>query len=334
MFSETIDSLSAVNKSNYNIPGITISDIQFQDDKRSVKIIPANIDTTITYNIIVSNITDKFGNKSQLKASTMIKKNTLSFPIKINVGGQVFGDYMADQEWSENNGYGYQMGDVKNWSPIIQIQNTNEQEIFHSERKGLLAYKIRVPNGNYKVKMLFADKADTAKGERVFDVYCEGNLVKKNLDLIAEAGRNTAFQLIDDCSVTDEKIDIYFCDYADSAFVNAIIIEQNPTVISDGNSDENHFSFRLEQNYPNPFNPVTKIKYRVAKTKSNYESDVNLKLEVFNLLGQKVSTLVDDYKKNGEYEVTFDGSNLASGIYFYKLIAADFCETKKLMLLK
>ena len=86
-------------------------------------------------------------------------------------------------------------------------------------------------------------------------------------------------------------------------------------------------SFRLHQNYPNPFNPKTKIKIEIAKW-----GDV--KLIVYDILGREVAKLVNEKLKPGTYEVTFDGSNYASGVYFYKLISDDFSEIKKMLLIK
>jgi subtilisin-like proprotein convertase family protein len=87
------------------------------------------------------------------------------------------------------------------------------------------------------------------------------------------------------------------------------------------------FQFRLEQNYPNPFNPSTAIRYQVSGV-----SDV--RLEVFDVLGRKVSTLVRERKSSGSYQVNFNGAGLASGVYFYRLQAGSFVETKKMLLIK
>jgi hypothetical protein len=86
-------------------------------------------------------------------------------------------------------------------------------------------------------------------------------------------------------------------------------------------------SYSLSQNYPNPFNPVTNIHYEIPKNGF-------VKLVVFDILGREIQTLVNEKQNAGTYEVTFDGSNLSSGIYFYTLSVGDFKETKKFVLLK
>ena len=85
--------------------------------------------------------------------------------------------------------------------------------------------------------------------------------------------------------------------------------------------------FSLEQNFPNPFNPSTSLKYSVGK-----HAKVNLK--IFDILGNEITTLVNEEKAPGFYSVEFDAHSLASGIYFYRIQAGNFIETKKMILLK
>jgi hypothetical protein len=85
--------------------------------------------------------------------------------------------------------------------------------------------------------------------------------------------------------------------------------------------------FSLEQNYPNPFNPSTRIQYQVSSI-----SQVILK--VYDVLGNEVATLVNEEKPAGAYEITLNASQLSSGIYFYKLQAGSFVETKKMILMR
>jgi len=86
-------------------------------------------------------------------------------------------------------------------------------------------------------------------------------------------------------------------------------------------------TFSLNQNYPNPFNPVTNIKFNLPKSGS-------VKLIVFDVMGREVATMFDENMNAGSYTTDFDASGLSSGIYFYKLITADFTDTKKMMLVK
>ena len=85
--------------------------------------------------------------------------------------------------------------------------------------------------------------------------------------------------------------------------------------------------FELHQNYPNPFNPTTIIKFQISEL-----SFVTLK--VYDVLGSEIATLVNEEKSVGGYEVEFDATTLPSGIYFYRLQAGDFIETKKMVLMK
>lgn len=91
--------------------------------------------------------------------------------------------------------------------------------------------------------------------------------------------------------------------------------------------------FTLSQNYPNPFNPFTKIKYSIKNTASNF-NQINVTLKVYNLLGQEITTLVNETKQPGIYEVEFEASSVSSGIYYYQLRAGDFVSTKKMIVLK
>ena len=85
--------------------------------------------------------------------------------------------------------------------------------------------------------------------------------------------------------------------------------------------------FQLFQNYPNPFNPVTVFSWQLAVGS-------NVTLEIYNLRGQKVKTLLSASLHSGFHSVEFNATNLASGIYFYRLEAGAFVETKKMVVLK
>ncbi len=121
----------------------------------------------------------------------------------------------------------------------------------------------------------------------------------------------------------------------DEARVQVLAIIKDPTGITDGNKLPD--KFELSQNYPNPFNPTTTIKYSIptssplAKGRTE-EGFVTLK--IYDVLGREVATLVNEAKSPGYYSVNFNAVNLPSGLYFYKLTAGGFSQTKKMILMK
>jgi len=98
------------------------------------------------------------------------------------------------------------------------------------------------------------------------------------------------------------------------------------------NEGRNITGFSLSQNYPNPFNPATIIEYSISA--NNFNTAQNVTLSVFNLLGKRVSTLVNQTQNPGQYKVTFNAENLPSGLYFYRLRVGKNILTKKCLLIK
>ena len=86
-------------------------------------------------------------------------------------------------------------------------------------------------------------------------------------------------------------------------------------------------NFQLSQNYPNPFNPRTKIQYSIPQRS-------HVTINVCDILGKELINLVNEEKEIGNYEIEFDGSNLSSGVYFYRMLAGNFVNVKRLTLLK
>lgn len=112
-----------------------------------------------------------------------------------------------------------------------------------------------------------------------------------------------------------------------SGFSGFITIKYSQTVEVIQNSGNLPEKYILEQNYPNPFNPITKINYSLPIA-------VKVNIQVYDILGRLVKTLVNEFKETGNYEVQFDGTGLASGVYFYRIEAGDFTDSKKMVLVK
>ncbi len=108
-------------------------------------------------------------------------------------------------------------------------------------------------------------------------------------------------------------------------FYAKVSIPSTPTAIEDVNNIVTEYS--LEQNYPNPFNPITTINYKIIER--NFVT-----LKIYDTHGREVSKLVNEEKPAGSYSISLDASNLASGVYFYRLQAGNFVKTNKMVLLK
>ena len=143
--------------------------------------------------------------------------------------------------------------------------------------------------------------------------------VKESIDLGDYIGQQVKFRFLlkSDGYVTEDGW------YVDD--INLIAYEFVPTDAEPFAA--NITSYSLEQNYPNPFNPTTEIEFKVPQAGL-------VSLKVFDLLGKEIVTLINEHKSVGAYKVNFDASRLPSGVYFYRLQAGDFIQTKKMVLLK
>jgi N-acetylmuramoyl-L-alanine amidase len=109
-------------------------------------------------------------------------------------------------------------------------------------------------------------------------------------------------------------------------YIDDAVLINNPLVAVDDKPAKPR-KYALEQNFPNPFNPATRINFSLAK-------EGNVKLEVFNLIGQKVASLINGTMHSGTHSVNFDAAELPSGVYIYKLTTQEFTSSKKLVIMK
>ncbi|MCK9210114.1 MAG: family 16 glycosylhydrolase [Ignavibacteriaceae bacterium] len=330
-FSEEINGVNAANKNNYSIPGITVQSVKLLDDKRTVELTTSDINLAQSYNVIVLNQKDNFGNIGTTRAITMQNSKPLQFPLKINIGGDVVGNFLPDQEWSEKVEYGFLSGEVKNLPADLQINNTDDDSVFRSERSDFPTYRVRVPNGTYKVTMMFAENYYSSVGKRVFDVLVENQMVENNLDIFAKVGTNSAYTITVTTQVSDGVLDLYFQSEIGNNVINGLMVEQVATDIK----QEGFLlpdKFHIEQNYPNPFNGMTTIKFYLPDNEK-------IAFQVYNLLGENIF-----FKELGELEkgthdyswIAEDNfkSPLSSGVYFYQIKGKENSDTKKLVLLR
>lgn len=237
-FSKAIDKKSSEKIINYSIDGYIINSSALLKDDRTIILF---LKDTSTYNINMKNqrlknITLKYTNikeKENLQkivssSLTVIKQKQLTLPVKINCGGKAFNDYNTDQEFNAVNEYGFMDGQAVSYPDSVSIKGSPDVQIFKSEMKGMVAYKVRLPEGYYNVKLMMCENTYSETGKRIFDVYVEGNQIEKNLDLFKVSGKNNVYEkLIKKVFVNDGILDIHFSAIKEMAVINGIVIEKS-----------------------------------------------------------------------------------------------------------
>jgi hypothetical protein len=336
MFSEEVDKTDAENISNYLVSGATevsINSAILRQDLKSVDLTVNGIDLNNSYLLIISPIKDRatIPNVSLTEARSIIVSQPLIFPIKINCAGPAVLGYLPESIWNQNTEYGSMDGITTIYDSSLQIRGTEEDAIYQSEIYWFVGYKVRVPNGNYDVKLMFAENNFNLPWSRIFDVYLENNRVIENLDIISQVGKHAALvKEISNVQVDDGVLDIQFADKVDYALINGIVITQNATGIDDEQKyGLNHFE--VEQNYPNPFNGKTVINYSLQATD-------NITFQLYNILGEQIFFEDLGSISEGSHQYYLDTTTLKeaplpSGIYFYVISTSNRTETRKLVLL-
>ncbi|MCP5061802.1 MAG: family 16 glycosylhydrolase [Ignavibacteriae bacterium] len=328
-YSEELDSASAETVSNYNISGVTILSAKVSNDLTKVILQTVNHDPTESVNLIVLNVTDIWGNVIAVAAKTIVPAVYPEFPLSINVGGGAVLGYMPNQEWDESLLYGYLDSHDGAWPANTPITNTDEDIIYTTDGEGTKKYFIKVPNQEHEVTLMFAEKYFNESGGRIFDITIENNLVKSNFDIFSEVGKNAAYEMTKTITVEDELLEIILSPQVNRVVLSGIKI--NPVPTSVGSNGINPDEYKLFQNYPNPFNPSTEITYTLQNRN-------HVKLKIYDILGNELTTLVDKVVEAGDHQVTFEqnimSEEIVSGVYFYQLQTEKIIKTKKMLLLK
>jgi len=226
----------------------------------------------------------------------------------------------------------------KTWGEVIKVNSDtkNRHQFFPWA-------SIDPSNGN--IHIVFYDRRETR--ENVTDVYMASSI----------DGGNTFknYKISESSFIPDEEI--FFGDYINitahggKAYpiwtrMDSSQLSVWTTVIGDSinvsvkNRTQLPEKFELKQNFPNPFNPSTTITYELSNKSGvpagpdRPPANMFVNLIIYDILGNTISTLVNELQKPGKYEVVFNADGLSSGVYFYRLIAGSFSRTKKLILLR
>ena len=199
---------------------------------------------------------------------------------------------------------------------------------------GLTGFSQQGQAVGYKLRVTFYDgkyPSNPAPPDRIQDLYFDNTLIDNDRNL-PDTPQQFEWVIPPATYSSDQMIDARFVKVSGPNAAVAEIwlveyVEAGKMAINTDESSNKSISFGLSQNYPNPFNPLSIIRYELPAA-----SQVSLK--VFDLLGEEVMVLVDELKQAGFHEATVRASNLASGMYFYRLQAGSFIDTKKLLLVR
>lgn len=188
----------------------------------------------------------------------------------------------------------------KTWSNVFQIDSLRIQKISFSSNGKLFYFVTNNISSTSHVYMFYSE--DKGNNWTSFQLPINDNIVGMDVD-------------------SEENIYL--------GTTNSGVFRLKQPIVKVEEDHRNHLThdFVLANNFPNPFNNSTVIKYSIPK-----EGFVTL--NVYNILGEKVSTLINEFKLSGNYELRFNTEQLASGIYFYKLIMGEFAQTRKMILTK
>ncbi|HQU73607.1 MAG TPA: family 16 glycosylhydrolase [Calditrichia bacterium] len=309
-FSEVLDPTAAENTANFIVPSLTVPAADLQADQRTVRLSVSGMDSTLAYNVITNNILDPAGNNSGLKITTT--SVPLVFPLRVNVGGDADGEYLADQIYTARLEYGATGGSAVTNSTTRDFDNTDEDDIFRRERRGITFYQTRVANGSYRVRLMFAETQHSAAGERVFNIHAEGALRENALDIFQRTGDQyrALYLEIPGVAVADGILDIYLEALSGEPTLAGVQLFREPTAVTELPQVPQSFAMSV---FPNPFNPQTQVRFQLPGSGT-------VEIRLFDILGKVVFSHEAEFLPAGTHQRRISGDGLGSGIYFVEVL--------------
>ncbi|NQV38528.1 MAG: family 16 glycosylhydrolase [Candidatus Marinimicrobia bacterium] len=336
-FSEELDQLSSEDVSNYSLTGTSFINAILQDDQRTVDLL---MDSDIVNNtsLGVFNIQDDNDPPNTLpwQVVWLYASEPLGDTIRINNGGIAHSEYLADQVWGPDKEYGHEGGNYQILDETVDIDNTDDDEIYRSTLNRLAAYRIRVEDGIYSLHLRLSENYYDPD-ERSFDIIIEDSLWVNNLDVCTTAGFQTAYDLVfEPIIVTDGILDLHFSAElygigygAAGPFVNGIeLIKQESLGISQIQPN----AFHIDPPYPNPFNSTITIPVQIYETGS-------ISVVINNIVGEEIIQWKIDEVEQGYHEISWNGTDkdgllASSGIYLIRADSNHHQEFSKISLIK
>jgi len=317
-FSERLDINTAKNKNNFSISGnISIISAQLLPDSTGIKLKTSKQLTDVDYTLTVSNIKDRAGNLQ----SPNPKINSYRIPkrIKGNYSKNAVSNVTAstwEQNYTPNKTIdGFGMSDPESrWQSARIMPDSITYDLSKSVSMDSLRISFYKGETGRLYKYSVYSSVDLNSWSPILEDIWSEEAEWTEIEFDSTDGRYIKL-VLKECNQSN-KASIWEFESFGSIFKETQ--NQEPIVPT---------TLVLSQNYPNPFNPSTRISWQ-----SPISSHQTLK--VYDVLGNEVATLIDEFMEAGQHEVEFDANNLASGIYIYKIQTNEFSETKKMVLLR
>ena len=333
-YSEEIDESSGVELNNYSLSGVSFTNALMHNDQRTVDLTMDQFNLSSTA-MGIFNAQDDSDNIASTNIVWIDIPQPLGDTIKINTGGGQSGDFLQDQIWGPDKEYGHVAGNFQFVSDDIDIQNTDNtdnDDIYRSSLNRVALYKIRVKPGIYSLALSFSENHYDNAGDRVFDIFVEGNLKVDGLDVLDHVPAFSLYNInFDNIEVLDGVLDIhlsadiYGVGYgAAGTFINGIEVVLENSLSNDTNVAK---EFSLQKPYPNPFN--NNISIPIISNVKSY-----VLIEIFDINGRKVETVFNGIALPGETEFKWDANLYSSGTYLIHLIINGDNSYEKIMLIK
>lgn len=316
-FSEAMDPISSVVLSNYSIGnGISINSASLSNDGKSVTLNTSQHIANQNYIITVNNVKDLAGNiiSNQANNAQYVLNSPSGNLNKLSISTATAS---SDPEPNHDaakaiDGLGYYSGD-----PDSRWADNPLPEWISFDLGGLkYVSRTRLSFYNFNNGRIYNFTISVSKDNVTWDTVVQNAKSSSNEWTLTDFAPIQARYVRVTCTSSNQ--DNWAGIWEAEVWGKTAISDQEQNQIN---------SYQLLQNYPNPFNPSTKIEYIIPN--SSY-----VQIKVYSIIGKEVKTLVNKFQQSGVYNIRFDASGLAAGVYFYRIIAGEFIQTKKMVLLK
>ncbi len=326
-FSEPVSAATAENVANYFGGNLTYKNAKLRADQRTIDIAVAGLDLATPFILFGQNVQDQASSPNTMGLNHVRVIMPLTFPIRIDVGGNGSDGYLADSTWSASKEYGGIGGIGVSVPGTLSIAGTTEPEVYRSIVHGLAGYTVRVPNGTYNVSLKMVENRYASVGKRVFSAKIQGQVLFTDLDLFQQVGLLTAYDAVaPTVVVSDNILNIWMGASVDSTTLSGIVIERvsGPTGMRQSSEEVPQWGFSV---YPNPYNGSSMVRFSLPVAGS-------VALQVHDTLGRQVASVQLGVMNAGTHEYRWTNDRLASGAYFFTLHENDRRLTHRIIVMR